>query len=311
MKSVNLRYLLSITLAIVFSLSYVLQANAKSDKEKPFIGVVLQELKDIDKDALNYNGKYGMLVVKVEESSPAEKVGLKHGDILLEIEKREINSIEDVQKILSKKSSGDKLNVKIWNKGKTNKHTIVLAERPQTMAIEIEREMHPNFHDFHGKTRAFLGVETIELKDQLATYFGVENGVLIERIVPESPAEKSGLRSGDVIVAIGDHAITNRNQLIETLASMKADDQVSVGIVRDKQKMQLEAILAEHPNNDFSFAVSGSGMHDFHNLMKEVKVKFHGDELKKDIEALKKELHELKESVAKEIQKLNETKKSE
>ena len=88
-------------------------------------------------------------------------------------------------------------------------------------------------------SRGRLGVSVQELTPELATYFGVKNGILVSAVRPDSPAAKAGIRAGDVITTVNEKTITDANALVEQLRDKEGD--VTIGLSRDKKAMSLKA----------------------------------------------------------------------
>jgi len=89
-------------------------------------------------------------------------------------------------------------------------------------------------------SRRTIGVSTTSLTKQLGSYFGVEdgNGVLINNVSKDSPAERAGLRAGDVIVEIDGKAVKRTMDLIRGIGSEKEGD-VNLTIVRDRGRQTI------------------------------------------------------------------------
>lgn len=92
--------------------------------------------------------------------------------------------------------------------------------------------------------RPRLGANTQSLGDQLAEYFGVEDGVLVTSVHEDTPAAEGGLRAGDVIVGLGDEDIDDPGDLREALAEVEPGE-VSVRIVRDGAEQTLTVELED------------------------------------------------------------------
>ena len=96
-----------------------------------------------------------------------------------------------------------------------------------------------NFTFTFGRGR--LGVNVQELTPELAAYFGVKDGLLVNSVQADTPAAKAGLKAGDVIGTVNGKAVTAPNELIKELADK--DGEVTIGVTRDKKPLSLKATL--------------------------------------------------------------------
>jgi len=97
-----------------------------------------------------------------------------------------------------------------------------------------------------------LGVHLQSLSDGLRNYFRVpeDQGVLISEVIKGSPAEKAGLRPGDVILRVDDERVSSHGDVVEALEDLKAGDHVTLRIIRDRVEMPVEAVLEERPRHE-------------------------------------------------------------
>jgi Do/DeqQ family serine protease len=105
-------------------------------------------------------------------------------------------------------------------------------------------------------TRGFLGVATDPLTPDLAEQVHLSKdtkGVIINDITPDSPAEKGGIKRGDVILKINGREIQNRDELRLTIAQMAPGSKVEVGVSRDGKPLALNVTLEPFPEapNEF------------------------------------------------------------
>ena len=87
-------------------------------------------------------------------------------------------------------------------------------------------------------TRPWLGVIGLDVSQEVARRFNlaVDSGVIVMQIIPESPAERAQLRSGDVIIAIGDKEVNSMEDLQKEIRTRRAGDSVSLVLVRDSEE---------------------------------------------------------------------------
>jgi serine protease Do len=98
----------------------------------------------------------------------------------------------------------------------------------------------------HGRvTRPWLGVVGLDVSREVARRFdlGVDAGILVMQIIPESPAERAGLQSGDVIVAISEKEVDSMENLQGLIRTRKAGDVVSVAVVRGSEEGRVRVTL--------------------------------------------------------------------
>ena len=97
--------------------------------------------------------------------------------------------------------------------------------------------------------RAFLGIDPTPITPELAEQFGldVDSGVGVERVEPGSAADEGGLREGDIIVAFEGEDVATIEDLFAQLRKFQPGDQVTLTVVRDDERDELEITLAERP----------------------------------------------------------------
>jgi serine protease Do/serine protease DegQ len=98
----------------------------------------------------------------------------------------------------------------------------------------------------HGSVkRGRLGVYVQDLTQKLAKAFGIdkEHGAVVSQVVPNSPAEKAGLKEGDVITELDGKAVTSAAQLRNDVGLMRVGKSVSLTVMRDGKTMTVDAVL--------------------------------------------------------------------
>ncbi|MEN3009963.1 MAG: Do family serine endopeptidase [Candidatus Bipolaricaulaceae bacterium] len=100
----------------------------------------------------------------------------------------------------------------------------------------------------HGRvTRAWLGVYIQDVLPGMERQLGVREGVLVTEVVRGSPAERAGLRAGDVIVAVDGKAVRTTNDLQREIMYRRVGEQVTLTVVRQRATLTLSVVLAERP----------------------------------------------------------------
>ncbi|RXK14945.1 serine protease [Malaciobacter mytili LMG 24559] len=106
-------------------------------------------------------------------------------------------------------------------------------------------------------TRGYLGVVIDDLNAELARVYNHKKGALILDVSPDTPAEKFGLRRGDLIFAINDKVIRDRADLQNVIAAFKPNQRITLQIERDKKNLKLDIVLGNRDGLIVSTANNG------------------------------------------------------
>ena len=114
--------------------------------------------------------------------------------------------------------------------------------------------------------RGYMGVNLDDLNEQMGEYFGVEDGkgALVTEVVEDSPADKAGLKAGDVIVRLGEKEIDSSSALHKAVADTEPEQQMSVKVMRKGQSKDISITLGEVPEGSYSKRIEFIGESDHH-----------------------------------------------
>jgi len=205
----------------------------------------------------------GVVVEDVQADGPAEKAGVKRGDVIVEFDGEHVRSARQFTRLVQETAPGRTVKATVVRDGQRKDVQIAPADRRQgrdDVLIDGQR-LRDSFGDlgrltdrmpfnFGGGNFAFafpqldgrgrLGVSVEELTPQLATYFGAKDGVLVASVTEESPASRAGLKAGDVITKINNEPVHSRDDLMRQVRDLK-DGDVTIGIVRDRKESTVTA----------------------------------------------------------------------
>jgi len=184
-----------------------------------WLGVTVQ---DLDENLAKYFGlkeKNGVLVVKVLEKSPAAKAGIKESDVIIKFDQKPIASVKELLKIVGESEPNKKTKVVVLRDKRELSLDIQIGERPENLE-ELEEEAEAS------QTQTWRGIEVQPLNKTLANRLGLkkEQGVLISKVLPDSPADKAGLRKGDVILEINKTPIYDLDNYEKVVSGLKQGD---------------------------------------------------------------------------------------
>lgn len=228
----------------------------------------------------------GVRIEEVDQDSPAAKAGLQEGDIVVEVDGDRVRSARQFSRLIQETPEGRSVALGVVRNGKRQTISVTPESRAFGFGIDSDRigrdiarslrdieprmrELEPRLRELEPQWREFrfngpmdfnfdfapnwtsprgrLGVQLGELTPQLAEYFGAKDGgVLVSSINSGSPAEKAGLKAGDVITSINGTAVRDTDDLIDELRGVEGQE-VTIGILRDKKASSLKATLEERP----------------------------------------------------------------
>lgn len=185
-----------------------------------YLGVMLQQ---IDKDIAQKFGlkrSSGVLITDVVKDSPAEKAGLKRGDIIIEADNKKINELGELITYISNTAPGKEVEFTISRDGKEMEYKIKLAKRDgdnQKTANEMQ----------------LLGMKVRNLDESLKQKFSFKNeakGVVVLEVAYGSEAYLKGIRPGDIIIELNKKEVSNVYEMSKIYETIKDGEDVLVFI---------------------------------------------------------------------------------
>jgi S1-C subfamily serine protease len=208
---------------------------------------------------------------EVEKESPAELAKLEEGDLILQIDGKNLTSPEMLKKEIRMRKPGQTVTLRIKRADKERDIKVKLGEYTEESAW---REMETRFPrlfspeqkflevaprarvQFAFETRKFIGVSVDPLNKELAEHFGAKDGkgFLVSQIRKESPAEKAGLKVGDVLVTADGIKLERQGDLSKVIQKKEKGDKIKIEFYRDKKMRSVEVEIEEE---------EGSGLFKF------------------------------------------------
>jgi serine protease Do len=225
-----------------------------------YLGVSLADMDADRAKRLKLDEPRGVEVIRVEEGSPAEKAGIKPGDVLLTYNGENILGAQQLGRLVAETPEGRKIRVQLWRDGRAQTLTVIIEAR-RTPAFDVPKTFTrfdmPDIRSFSmpdipspflmWRISAF-GIECEPVDSQLAEYFGVKHGVLVRSVAKGSPAEKAGLKAGDVLTSIGDRPVATPHDVIGFLRMQRqSNTPVPVVVMRDHKQLTLNVEPRDYP----------------------------------------------------------------
>ena len=236
-----------------------------------FLGVGIQEVDADRAKALKLKEEAGVEITRIEEDSPAAKAGLKVADVILQYNGQRVEGIEQFSRFVRETPPGREVKMTISRDGNVQTIVAKISARKgygNTVIPAMPRIEMPSMPDmprvFTMWRSSMLGVEGESLHGQLAEFFGVKEGVLVRAVIKDTPAEKAGIKAGDVILKVNDVKVASPSDIGSALRSIKEKKTVPVVVVRDKKEMTVNATIdGDRSGWDFNapaVRISGRGV---------------------------------------------------
>lgn len=250
--------MLALTALAVFAIG---SAGAATEKEgTPWIGIFTQKVDPSLKEAFDLDRADGVVIVDVMKDSPAEKAGLHRKDIVISIDGKQVDSPDVLSKYVQETHSGDTTIIVVLHNGKEDKYPVVIGSRPGKKFDVARKDYGDNlrkYFQFSSTPSTYIGTQIIDLNKQLADYFGIPDGegVLVTEIEKDSPAEKAGLKAGDVIIAVDGKTVAESQDLVDLIGDKEEGDKVTIAYYRRGTKAELPVEVEERDDTYGNFMV--------------------------------------------------------
>lgn len=216
-----------------------------------------------DLDATANAPSDGVRVTTVRENTPAARAGFQPGDVVVEFDGERVRSARQFQRVVEETRPNREVKAVVLRNG--DRRTLSVTPELASAAPQL-----PNLPDFPnlrvqpGRRGApgaplspnttprqpfnlspaapRLGVSVSDLTDQLRDYFGVKQGVLVSSVESGTPAERAGVKAGDVIVDVAGQPVSSASDVTSALGKAR-DGAIELHIVREKKDLRLKATI--------------------------------------------------------------------
>jgi C-terminal processing protease CtpA/Prc len=235
------------------------------DDGSSWLGVETHEVTSDKAKELKLSAERGVVLGKIVPDSPAAKAGLKENDVVTEINGQRVEGSAQFRRMIHEIPAGRSIQLSVWRDGHTQTISATLGKSqerrqamkmvtptPGTFAFRMPEipdipSMEWNGNMLFGGGQPRLGIDAEDLSGQLGAFFGAPDseGILVRDVNSGSPAEKAGVKAGDVITSLNGERIRTVGELREKL-SAKRDDKdrtVKLGILRNKSAVSLSVEL--------------------------------------------------------------------
>ena len=254
-----------------------------------WLGVETQDVSADKAKEFKLPAERGALLAGIVPASPAAKSGLKENDVVLEINGQHVESAMQFRRMVREIPAGRSVQLTVWRNGRTETVNATLGKfeeshhrmtrlspgTPGTFAFRMpempevgeipELPEIPEIPEMGGNVMYFgqprLGIDAEDLNGQLGKFFGAPEGegILVRSVNSGSPAEKAGLKAGDVITSVNGNRIRSVGDLRQKISSRHEEKEknekgvtaekgttAKLGVLRNKTEMSLSVEIPEN-----------------------------------------------------------------
>jgi S1-C subfamily serine protease len=234
-----------------------------------YLGVYCMDVDAEIAKSSNLKEERGVLVTKVDPGSPAQHSGLQEKDVILEYNSQRVEGTAHFIRLVSETPVGRKVTLGVSRNGAMQTLTAQIGARPaqNTHSFMLEPmtptapPMPPEPPDVMltmpdipsgllGWQSSSLGYVSEPVDGQLADFFGVNSGVLVRSVIAKSPADRAGLKAGDVIIKADGTAVRSPREITGMLRRRGENRHLSLTVVRSHKEMTLDLIAKNSVDSD-------------------------------------------------------------
>lgn len=226
----------SFAIPIEVALDVAKQLQAAGKVRRGRLGVGIQPMTKELAQSFKLDAPVGAVVVIVEKGSPADKAGLKAGDVILSCDGKKIEDPDELPRLVAATKPGEKATLEVWRGGRREQLAATVGEFPADTSA-ASREAPAKAADIS------LGLAVSELPPRGRKALGVDYGLVVEE-VRGGPGEGSGIRPGDVIVAVGQEQFRSFEEFNKLLAQRKKGERAPLLVRRGASALYVPVELA-------------------------------------------------------------------
>ena len=193
-----------------------------------WLGIYAQDINEDIAKALGLSITHGALINQITKAGPAEKAGLKEGDLIIAVNNKDVKNMSQLRNNIASILPGDKITIKFL---RDNKETNVIVEIGKLESVSAIEAPSANFEDI-------LGIHVVQFSNELARKYKQNkmfNGVIIIDMKAGSPAYNAGIREGDLIESINRQSIRTVEEFKQITGTLRKGDIVLFNVIRGDQ----------------------------------------------------------------------------
>ena len=205
------------------------QLREFGETRRGWLGVRIQSVDEATAEALGLGSPRGALIAGIDEKGPAKPAGFEIGDVIVKFDGREVKESRQLPLIVASTPVGKSVEVVIIRKKEEMTKTVTLA-RLEDGEQHASASSDGPAAEAPAATKRALGLELSGLSEELRRRYGLKDnlkGVVITRVDPNSTAADKRIQPGEVIVEVGQEAVSTPAEVTKRVEALKKDGRKS------------------------------------------------------------------------------------
>lgn len=196
------------------------QLNEYGVTKRGWIGVVIQEISPEIAETLELKETQGALISKVEKASPADKAGVKAGDVILSFDGQKVKKMRDLPRIVVKTAIGKKVKLVVWRDKQEKTLELTVGQRAEDIA-SLEKQKHQDGNETHLPE---MGISLASATSELKQLYDIKDdfeGVVVTDVTAGSGAARRGIDKGDILLQINQKDVNKPSDAVSIIKAAK------------------------------------------------------------------------------------------
>ncbi len=203
------------------------QLREFGETRRGWLGVKIQSVGDDMVESLGLDRARGALVADVTATGPAEKAGIKPGDVITKFDGRPVDQMRDLPRLVAETPVGKKVAVEVMRKGKIETFDVELGRLEEGEKIVAKADAKETMN----KSAEVLGMKLSPITDEIRTKFKISDeikGAVVTNVEPDSPAADKRLQPGDIIAEAGERKVDSPADVAKRVGELEGEGRSSI-----------------------------------------------------------------------------------
>ncbi|MFV1986884.1 MAG: trypsin-like peptidase domain-containing protein [Gemmatimonadota bacterium] len=193
---------------------------------RPRLGVRVSDVTAVDAEAYDLEAVTGADVNSVEAGSPADRAGLRVGDVVVALEGEPVDNSNALITMLAQRNPGDRVVLSVLRYGEEEELTVTLGEFDRATA-------NPQRASAESTVTSVVGIQVRRLTREMASQLGYDRdvGVVVANVRPYGPAARAGVRAGQAVLAVNGERVESTADYTRLSGSVEPGEVVSLRVI--------------------------------------------------------------------------------